>query len=373
VARPRRPAARVADRPRRRRRPARRRALERRAAAALRPPGAPQRGRPGGVDDWAWGQGGAAGAFLSANARPLRAVAVQSDTAFALPGRLAALGRWRATFVAADLGRAQNFPHAKLLAYKVSLAARPTVEVGGGIMAQVGGRGAPPMSALDRTADLFPFVGWLREGSDRLRSNKRADFDVRVRVPGWRGLSVGYELTVDDFDLRRPQSMLWEDAGNLLTVSVPRLARDGALALDLRAQRTGLREYRHYQFVSGVTYRDQVLGAPLGPNAGALSATLTWRPRPFDAATLAVTREFRDPSSYVNGNPDPAGALDFVKVRPGPIERRLRLAAGWERTLPGRGASTGARLGVERAGAHAFTPGFTLTRPFGEASVRVRF
>jgi hypothetical protein len=58
-----------------------------------------------GVDDWAWGQGGAAGAFVSANARPLRALAVQSDTAFALPGRLRAAGRWRASALAADLGR----------------------------------------------------------------------------------------------------------------------------------------------------------------------------------------------------------------------------------------------------------------------------
>jgi hypothetical protein len=298
---------------------------------------------------------------------------VQSDTAFALPGALRRVGRWRASILAADLGRDQNFPHAKLLAYKATLVARPTVELGAGVMAQVGGRGAPAMSTLDRAVDLFPFVGWLREGSDRLRSNKRADFDARVRVPAWRGLSVAYELTIDDFDLRRPRSMLWDDSGNLLAVSVPRLARDGSLALDLRAQRTGLREYRHYQFVSGVTYRDQVLGAPLGPNAGALSAALTWRPRPFDAATLAVAREFRDPSRYANVNPDPDGGLDFVKVVSGTVERRLRVAAGWERALPGRGASTGARLGVERTAGYAYTPGLTLTRPFGEASVRVRF
>jgi hypothetical protein len=55
------------------------------------------------------------------------------------------------------------------------------------------------------------------------------------------------------------------------------------------------------------------------------------------------------------------------------VERRLRAAAGWERGLPGRGASAGARLGVERAAGFAFTPGATLTRPFGEAGVRVRF
>jgi hypothetical protein len=326
-----------------------------------------------GIDEWTWGQGGGGGVFLSANARPLRALSVQSDTAFTLPWRLRGLGRWRASLVAADLGREQNFPHAKLYAYKVSLAARPTVEIGAGIMSEAGGRGAPPMSAGERVADLFPFIGWLREGSDRVSSNKLANLDARVRVPRWRGLSVAYELTVDDFDLRRPRSMLWEDSGNLLAVSVPRLARDGSVALDLSAQRTGLRQYRHYQFVSGLTYRGQILGAPIGPNAGAVSAALTWRPRPFDAATLTVAGETRDPSRYENVNPDPDGTLIFRKTQPGTVERRLRAAVGWERATPGRGASTSARVGVERAAGYAFTPGLTLTRPFGEAGVRVRF
>ncbi len=326
-----------------------------------------------GIDEWAWGQGGAGGAFLSANARPLRALSLQSDTAFALPGRLARLGRWRASLLAADLGRDQNFPRAKLLAYKVTLAARPAVELGAGVMSQVGGRGAPPMSAADRVVDLFPFVGWLREGSDRLRSNKLASFDARVRVPRWRGLAVAYELTVDDFDLRRPRGMLWEDSGNLLAVSLPRVTADGALALDVRAQRTGLRQYRHYQYLSGVTYRDQVLGAPLGPNAGAVSAALTWRPTPFDAVELLVAGEARDPSVYANANPDPDGTLVFRKVLAGTVERRRRAAVRWERGVPGRGTSTTARIGVERAAGYAYTPRLTITRPFGEAGVRVRF
>ena len=326
-----------------------------------------------GVDAWAWGQDGAAGPFLAANARPLRAVLVQSDTAFALPGRLRALGRWRAGAFAADLGRDQNFPHAKLLAYKLTLAARPTVELGAGIMSHVGGRGAPPMSTADRAVDLFPFVTWLRPGSDRLRSNKIAGFDARVRVPRLRGLAVAYELTIDDFDLRRPWSMLSEDSGNLLAVSVPRLARDGSVSLDLAAQRTGLRQFRHYQFVSGVTYRGQVLGAPIGPNAGALRGALTWRPNAFDALVVSLARETRDPSSYANTNPDPDGALVFERVGPRPVERRVRVGAGWERGRAGRGVSSTARFGVERVEGFGYAAGVVLARPFGEGGVRVRF
>jgi hypothetical protein len=229
------------------------------------------------------------------------------------------------------------------------------------------------MSTLARAVDLFPFIGWLSEGSDLIRSNKLANFEARVRVPEWRGLTVAYELTVDDFDLRRPRSTLWEDSGNLLALSVPRLTPGGTLALDLRAQRTGLRQYRHYQFLSGVTYRGQVLGAPLGSNAGALSAALSWRPAPFDALTVALTGEMRDPSVYTNVNRDPNGTLIFEKIEPRPVERRLRAAAAWERGLPGRGTSTTARLGVERATARGFVAGAALTRPFGEAGVRVRF
>ncbi len=326
-----------------------------------------------GLDEWTWGQGGAGGVFLSASARPLRAVTLASDTAFALPGALRRLGRWRAAALAADLGRAQNFPHAKLYAYKVNLAARPTVELGLGMMSQAGGFGAPPMSPLQRAADLFPFVTWLNEGSDRLSTNKVANLEARVRVPRWRGLSVAYELTVDDVDFRRVRSMLWEDSGNLLAVQLPRLAADGSLALDLRAQRTGLRLYRHYQFVSGVTYRDQVLGSPLGPNGAALAGALTWRPAPFDALSFSLAHERRDPSVFANVNPDPDGALIFRQVRALPVDRRLRGEVRWERGLAGRGASTTARLGLERAAdvGGVVTP--ARTRPFGEAGVRLRF
>lgn len=330
-----------------------------------------------GVDEWAWGQGGGAGArptgaFLSGAARPLRALSVGADTAFALPGWFARLGRWRAALLVADLGRDQNFPHAKLAAYKLNLAPTPTLEFGAGLMSHLGGRGAPPLAFGDRVRDLFPFT--LGEGGDRLSSNKVAALDARVRVPRWRGLTLAWELTADDFDVRRLGSTLWDDSGHLLTLSLPRLRDDGAVALDVHAQRTGIRIAEHFQYTSGLTYRGQLFGDPLGPHASSVGATLTWRPRPFDALALSLTREVRDASVYqvTTTGPNDEG-FGFTLRAPRPVERRLRAAVLVERAVPGRGTSASVRIGADRASDRAFVDGLTTTRPFGEAGVRVRF
>jgi hypothetical protein len=327
-----------------------------------------------GLDEWTWGQGGAGGTFVSAAARPLRAVSVQSDTAFALPGSLRRAGRWRASLFAADLGRDQNFPHATLAAYKVSLAPTPSLEFGAGVMSQFGGRGAPRASVGTRVIDLFPYVGWLDKGSDAQASNKIGAFDVRVRVPRWAGFSAAWEANLDDMDFRRFAGVLRDDAGHLLDVRFARLRADGALALALTAQRTGIRMYEHGQFTSGVTYRDGIVGAPLGPHAQAFGATLTWRPGVFDALSAAAEYEARDPSVYetVTTGADAQG-FRFRLVEARPVERRLRLGVTAQRGLPGRGTSLQARLGGERVGNYAFAAGTTITRPFGEAGVRLRF
>jgi hypothetical protein len=165
------------------------------------------------------------------------------------------------------------------------------------------------MTTRQRAADLFPFVTWLNEGSDRLASNKVATLDARLRIPEWRGTTLYWETAVDDFDLRRVGSMLREDSGHLLGVSVARLRADGTLSLDVRGHDTSLRLYRHYQFTSGLTYRDQVIGDPLGPNARALYGTLTWRPALTLAVDLELAAEERDPSLWTTtvDGPDDAG------------------------------------------------------------------
>lgn len=327
-----------------------------------------------GLDEWRWGQGGAGGTFVSASAPPLRTVSVGSDTAFALPGVLRGAGRWRAALAVADLGRSQNFPHARLAFYKVSLAPSPRVELGGGVMSQFNGRGAPQMSPYQVAIDLAPYIGWLDKGSDLGRSNKIAAFDARVRAPGWAGFTAAWEANLDDMDFRRFWGILRDDATHTLDLRWARLRADGSLALALTGQRTGIRMYQHTPFVSGVTYQRRIIGTPLGPHATGLGAELTWRPRPFDALTLEVAAEGRDASLYrtlVDGADAQNFRFDLVESRP--VERRLRLAVSAARATVGPGIALDARLGIERAGNYAFQQGLTITRPFGEAGARIRF
>lgn len=326
-----------------------------------------------GIDEWQWGQAGERGMFLSRNARPLRAVSVASDTTFHLPGFLRGLGRWQASAFLADLGATQNFPHAKLAAWKTSVAPMPRLELGAGVMSQFGGRGGPSLSASQRVGDLFPFITWLDEGSDRLASNKLATFEARLRLPELRGTTVFWEMNLDDFDLRRPGSIVRQDAGHVAGLSVARLRDDGTLGLELQAHRTGIRQYVHAQFTSGVTYRRQLIGSPLGPNAQALYGTLTWRPRLLASLALEGAIEERDPSTWTNVNPDPDGTLVFRRVTQGTVERRQRGALVLRVLSPGQGPTLLLRGGAERVRDEGFTRLPRRDYAFGDASLLFRF
>jgi hypothetical protein len=127
----------------------------------------------------------------------------------------------------------------------VSLAARPTVEIGAGVMTHLGGRGAPPDVAVERVVDLVPVRRLAQRGERPAASNKRADLDVRVRVPRWRGLSVRYELTIDDFDLRRPAQHAVGGLGQPARRVAPAPRRATARSPSTCGRSgTGLREYR---------------------------------------------------------------------------------------------------------------------------------
>lgn len=328
-----------------------------------------------GIDELNWGQGGARSLFVSSNARPLRGVSVASDTAFRLPWVLGRLGRWRAGVFVADLGDDQAFPGSKLAAYKISVAPVPRLELGGGMMSEFGGTGSPPMTTWERVADLFPFVTWLNEGSDRIASNKIATLDARLRLPELRGTTLYWEAAIDDFDLRRLGSVLAEDTGHLIGVSIAQLRADGSLSLDVRGHDTSLRLYRHYQFTSGLTYRDQVIGDPLGPNARGVYGTLAWRPQLPLAFALEVAAEERDPSLWTATSEGPEQRnWRFIRVSRGIIERRQRALLG-VRTLPlGPGVAALARGGAEVVRNEGFEA--TRTRRVyatGELGVQFRF
>lgn len=330
-----------------------------------------------GLESRQWGQGGDRSLFVSTNAGPLRAVGLGTDTAFALPWLFGKLGRWRAEGFVADLGRGREFPHSQLVAYKLDLAVVPWLELGAGIMSQMGGRGAPALRAEQRLRDLAPYLFWIvDEGSDPLATNKVANAQVRVRVPQWRSTTLAWEAAVDDFDLRRVRRMLWEDTGHLFALTLPRLRDDGSLALDVQWHHTSLRLSQHYQFTDGLTYHGRIVGSPLGPAASAGYASLAWRPDVRTTWRVALAQEVRDSSQWRSRvtSADEDG-FDFVRVDgPGVREGRTRASLEARREAPGAGRGWFARAGLERATNAGFVRGRAPTvRAFGEAGVGMRF
>ena len=329
-----------------------------------------------GVEPREWGQAGARSLFLSGNAAPLRAISVGSDTAFALPWVLRRLGRFRSELLVADLGRDREFAHSKLAAYEIGLTPAPWLELGVGLLSQMGGEGAPRMSLGQRARDLAPYVFWIvAEGSDPLASNKVGHGQLRLRVPQWRSATLSYELAMDDFDLRRVRRMLWEDTGHLLGVALPRLRDDGSLGLDVQLHRTSLRLYQHYQFTDGLTYHARILGSPLGPATTAGYAALAWRPTVRTTVRVQLAHEVRDSSQWRSRvtSVDEDG-FDFVRLGAGVKESRSRVALEGRRDQPGAGRGWFARAGLERTTNGGFVRGRAAeVRPFGEAGAVVRF
>jgi hypothetical protein len=330
-----------------------------------------------GLEPRRWGFGGARSLFLSDNALPLPAVSLASDTAFRLPWLLRGLGRVRAELLVADLGRGREFPHAKLAAYKIDLAPTSWLEIGAGLMSQMGGRGAPALDLEGRVRDLAPFVFWLvDEGSDPIATNKVANAQLRVRIPRLRSASLAWELAVDDFDLRRIRRMLWEDTGHLVALTLPRLTDDGTVAFDAQWHHTSLRLSQHYQYTDGLTYRGRIIGSPLGPATTAGYATVTWRPAIRTTWRVQLGHEVRDSSQWTSRveNAEEDG-FDFVRVGgDGVKESRSRASIEGRLETPGAGRGWFARGGLERAQNLGFARGRSAElRPFAEGGLVVRF
>src|SRR5439155_21789987 len=118
-----------------------------------------------------------------------------------------------------------------------------------------------------------------------------------------------------------------------------------------------LRLYEHSQFVSGITYRGQLLGDPLGPHAVGAYLSGTWQPTPLEQIGLLVADESRDPSLYmtVSDNTRDQG-FRLVRVTDDPRYRRRRAFAFLDYPMSrgalrlGLGYNRAWRTGVEPRG-----------------------
>jgi hypothetical protein len=117
---------------------------------------------------------------------------------------------------------------------------------------------------------------------------------------------------------------------------VPFLIGDGQVVLRAELHNTSLRVYEHTQYRSGVTFRDRLIGNPLGPNAKGGRGSVTWRPSPALEFAVEVADDARDPSLYTS---TAAGPFDegfrLIRVSDDPKHHRRRFVARVSRAVPG--------------------------------------
>jgi hypothetical protein len=304
-----------------------------------------------GREQVAWAATDEEGLFLAADAPALDQISISADHPFSLPGFLRALGPTQATLLLADLGPSDVRSHSRLLAYKVSMRPKRSLELGATFMNHFGGAGSPSASLGDRLIDLLPFVDIFRRHnySDPTRpldveSDKLLGVDGRLRLASLGGLTLATELLIDDFDVNRIPTLFGWDGAQTFSATLPSVA-GSAFAFGVSAAHTGVRTYTHGPLSNGITTRGILLGDELGPDAKAFGATVTWHGQQGARIALGGRTELFSRSDYEIR--DVEAAFDLHRVGAVTNELRDRLVASLEWPYAG-GLTLLARGGAER-------------------------
>ncbi len=318
-----------------------------------------------GRDFLQWGQSPHGGLLLSGNARGLDMIKISNDSPVYLPWIFKYLGPSKFTFFFSNLGPEQDHKYAYLLGYKLSFEPVSFFEFGLELMNHSGGEGSPHASFGERVADVFPIIDSFITSKDFQISNKLAGMDFRLRIPPARNLELYGEMVFDDIDLGRLKSMFWEDAGYNLGLYLPRLTEDGRTDLRFEFHHTGLRYYRHSQFLSGVTLNRNLIGDALGPDANGFYVDTTWDVNRNNLIGLHGAFEFRDNDTYLtHGEPD----FGFEITTDNPTEGRYRIQTDWTHRFGNYPLSTKIELGYERVQNFNFANGHNRNNFVGALS-----
>lgn len=307
-----------------------------------------------------YGQGKDSGVLLSMNPRGLDMVNISNDIPFFFPSFLKYLGAQKLSFFYADLGPEQNFPHAYLVGYKWTLQPLSFFEIGFSNAVQSGGEGSPSASFGERVSDALPIMHVIA-GSQEEIGNKIGGVDLRFRIPTLRFTEIYLEAMFDDADFAQPRKLLWQEAGYVFGVYLPRLANSGAVDLRLEWHHTGIRFYRHGQYTSGFTLNQFILGDDLGPDANGGYVWVNWDVDQNNLLTFTGAYERRSNDQYI-ALTDP---FRFEKVKTLPKENRIRVTGSWEHRAQGVPIRFLVQLGYERVINFAFTGGQDLNNFLG--------
>ena len=320
-------------------------------------------------------QGRDVGLLNSNNSPPLDLIKLSSESPFYFPWVFRQLGPTRASVYYADLGGDQNFPHPYAFSYHATIAPTARLELGATVYTKSGGHGAPRATATARLIDLLPFLDAskynyvLGTRGDFQFSDHYAGIDGRLRVPSI-GANLFWEVLLNDFDVRRLTSVLWEDAGHVVGVELPRLSESGRLRTSLEYHHTGIRFYEHHQFLSGQTIHHALMGDPLGPDAQGAYANVDWYVSARRRLGVQVALERRSNDQYAL-RPGPNFGFDRIAVRP--KEWQARAVTTWRLLPDARQLGGTLQLGYERTRNFEFVERAGRNGFLGRVTMHYRF
>lgn len=325
-----------------------------------------------------WGQSVDGGLLGSTSGPPLDLIRVSNERLVTMPWFLRHLGPSKFSLFYSDLGPAQNFPHAYFIGYKISVTPSTNTELGFVVYTKSGGRGGPSANFGARLLDAFPFLnasffaGVIGTRGAFQFSDRYAGLDGRWRFPALRSAELYGELLFNDFDVRRLGSVLWEDAGHVAGLYLPRLTDDGALSGRVEFHHTGIRYYEHHQFTSGQTLRGTLIGDELGPDALGGYGIVRWIATPRQRVELDGAWEQRKHDEY-EILPLPIPQFKFRRTLERPREWRMRALVGWHFLPRPNGLGSFAQAGYERTHNFDFVDGADRNSVLGRVGLEYRF
>lgn len=276
-----------------------------------------------GRDSMIWGTGERGSLLFSTNPRPLDGVWITNPEPARLPWIFKYLGRWRYTLYGANFGPGYDMKWAWMAGYKLNLAPARYVEIGFGHVVQMGGEGAPALSAVDVIGEFFGFRPAGTSTTAPNKSNHMFEIDLLVRIPQLRGLEMYTNVAIEDY-WKSLSKTFTQGCSYLAGVYLPALDPSGSM--DLRIEFTTINplQYRHGMYADGWTLNQRLIGSDTGPDGQSVHALLRKTISPKLWAGLTFGWDYRQSNTYTElRNPD-GTAGPIVKTASGPTEQRWR-------------------------------------------------
>ncbi len=285
-----------------------------------------------------------------------------------LPWVFRLLGPTKGTlfFATTAADRDRHFLNSYMLGYKVTIQPFQWLEFGGSYLLESGGRGAPEATLGDRIVDHIFILSWPAREANLQFSNKIVGVEFRATLPG--GVQVYGEGAWDDVTSTQVSRWFNQDSGWLLGFYAPRLERSGRVDLAFEYHFSGIRLYRHGQFLTGLAVDDRLFGNILGPEGRAGYVEMH-----FDVSrenTIGVHAAYEGRSLDEYETPE-RGVR--VKVRALPQERRYRTVGSWTYRPMRQPIVFKAIAGYERVNTFDFAVGDDRDNWIGQIQLEWRF